>query len=177
MSKSKLAGSLNANTFLGSDIRVSRKVGGSTIVSNAQPVTNFNNATGALTVTNEATDPLFSDAVADDDDTDTRNDEGYQCRFDDRDTYLDDNTALDSTAPNGGVNGEADGTDADQLGECNPMPKDGYEILGTNLITIDSKAPQAAGRRRRHGHWVERCHEEGTCGPERQGELHQGCLC
>ena len=154
----RFIGSLNVNTFLGSIIRVSRKVGSDTVTGNNQ-TTAFAGATGQFTPVNTATDPLFKDAVPsrmydsngdgtlDSTDTVIPATEGFQCPFDARDTIV-----LTPATPTSGTNqtvatttvGEADGTAADQATACAPKPKDGYEILGTNLITIDSVPPTLA---------------------------------
>ena len=142
---SKFEGSLDGMAFLGSSIRVSRKDGGTTVVSNAQRVTGFAAASGTFTILNSAADPLFKDAVA------TRQDNqdppqpiaatvGFQCPFDARDTIT---LAADGlSVPAVSMKGEDDAEEADQLTACDPKAKDAYEILGSNLLTIDSKSPR-----------------------------------
>ena len=109
----KFAGNLNANTFLRTNVRVSKKdPSNNTVTSNAQPVTLFAGASGTFTIPNtlgadatlggtagDADDLLFDDAVADrysDSDGNGTTDpavdavipatDGYQCRVDERDT-------------------------------------------------------------------------------------------
>lgn len=143
----KFSGSLDGNAFLGSKIRVSRSHGGTTIVSNVQDIDGFA-ATGSFTIANTAADPLFKDAVATRQDnqttpTDIAATVGFQCPFDERDTIVLDTDASDGiAAPTVTVKGVSDADPAAQLTACNPKAKDTYEILGTNLITIDSKTPR-----------------------------------
>ena len=143
---STFSGTLNTGTFLGTMIRVMKKDGATTVTSKPRAVT-FVGTNGVFTIpgTSAVATALFPDAVADDEDSNTINDAGYQCRFDERDAYLADNSDLDATQPDGGVNGVADSdNNAAQLMACQPAEGDKYEILGTNLITIDSVAPTLA---------------------------------
>lgn len=148
----KLSGNLVDGTFLGSQVRVSKKDGSRTVNSNAQGVT-F--TAGVITVINTADDPLFNDGVptvADDATTqinENTQSTGYQCPFDPRDIDRNDDGAIGaaSTPPAPETDeqqGALDTTPADQLAACNPAPKDGYEILGSNLITVDSVSPELA---------------------------------
>ncbi|MCY4623513.1 MAG: hypothetical protein OXC99_00675 [Chloroflexi bacterium] len=155
---SKFSGNLSDNTFLGSRVRVSKKVGTNTFVSNNQSVT-FTGSNGTFVVANEITagetyDPLFDDAVKDvpsdsaaADSTPLIGTGGYQCPVDARDDYTrtaPTAPATVTTATRTKENGEDDEVAADQLTACQPAPKDTYEILGTNLITIDSVNPALA---------------------------------
>ena len=90
---SRFVGTLDTSAFLGSSIRVSRRDGGTTVVSNAQSITSF--ADGTFNIANSALDPLFNDAVA----SVAANawTATYQCRFDPRDPVI--------TDPNDGVVG------------------------------------------------------------------------
>ncbi len=132
------------------------------MVSNVQPITGFNN--GLIRFVNtlggadeldtpntrvdaaERDDLLFNDAVAtvaDNPATTTVTEgvgtAGYQCRFDPRDEKNADGTLVAPVAGDGNV---ADTDQAGQLAACGAQG-DGttYEILGNNLITVDSEKP------------------------------------
>ena len=152
----KLTGNLVPGTFLGTNVRVSKKVGSNTVTGNAQPVT-FSG--GVLTVTNELTDPLFGKAPtpttdASFPDSPTKDNVGkfvYRCpsraatsfvaTADAVETPTDDPTTIDDAAVSATAIGAANTA---QIDACDPAPKDKYEILGTNLITIDSVNPTLA---------------------------------
>ncbi len=166
----KFAGNLNQETFLGSSIRMSRKVGSNTVVGNAQRITaatSFSGTNGVFTVPHTAEDPLYDDAVADrrvdntgdgaidSSDTILAATAAYQCPLDARDTITVEPSTPSSTTAQVAtvmVNGVPDDNTgpsqtpavATQLVVCQPTKGDSYEILGTNLITIDSERPTLA---------------------------------
>lgn len=158
----KFKGRLNPSTFLGSTIQVMKTDGAITVTSNNRDATALTPSTGTFAaIVNSVDDPLFDDGVDDrrydsDGDGDVDTDDtvipataGYQCRFDPRDEIkLGPITGTSTTAapqtlsvtPKG-ANDDNTGTPT-QIVACNPAPKDKYEILGTNLITIDSVRPE-----------------------------------
>lgn len=163
----KFIGNLQTNTFAESSIRVTRKdANNNNVVSNPQPITGFSNGNGAFTFPNTAADPLFGSAQGHliPGDTGSAVITPYRCPFDVKD--IDDNG--DDTIQDGEVNGARDPVDAvvdrsttpasvttaatladtAQLGICGALEADGdnykrstYEILASNLITVDSEEP------------------------------------
>ena len=166
---SRYDGFLNGNSFAESRIRITRNdANGNPVVSNAQPITVFSSSGGVFTFPNTYTDattnnvlfddvlvysgPSEADVMAAAEDagsaegstiTDaeqaaitaaanaTAAAEGYQCRFDSRDS-------VDNPVGTGNIS-DSDG--AMQLAACGALAKGKYEILGSNLITVDSEEP------------------------------------
>ena len=64
MVDTKFDGFLNPNSFAESNIRVTRDdANGNPVVSNSQPITGFTSTGGVFTFMNDASDPLFNDAL------------------------------------------------------------------------------------------------------------------
>ena len=165
----KFQGSLNGTTFSASKIRVTRKdANGNPVLSNVQDIELFaaSSTHGQFTFLNTAANPLFGK-------TEGRNDDDqlvtpYRCPFDakdiaadpDNDIEADNGGAADPTNAvvdaEGNITTNAQNQDDAQLSLCAALEAveddDGmisyksssYEILGSNLITVDSEAPTLA---------------------------------
>ena len=150
---SRFVGSLNPQTFSDSRIRVTRKdAAGNPVVSNAQPITEFAAGTGQFTFTNTVADPLFTSSRADDPGTEDVNEAQteYRCPFDPDDRAEDQDAVPPITALEIGAD---DDSATDQItfcaalevvevaGEDDTYKSSSYEILGSNLVTVDSEEP------------------------------------
>ena len=142
---SKFDGFLNGNTFAESNIRVTRNDdNGNLVVSNSQEITAFNSSGGTFTFTNTVMDPLFGVPQVEEVQADASANPpivgvaaaAYHCPFDPIDEEVDSDNNVE-------VNGVADAdNDTGQLGACGAIAKAKYEILGSNLITVDSEEPE-----------------------------------
>ena len=169
---SKFEGNLQPNSFGESSIRVTRQdASGNNVVSNAQPITAYTSTNGQFTFINTAADPLFGKAEGylTPGDSTSGLVTPYRCPFDVPDTPDNpDTTGEDESMVNGATDPtnatlDADGAiddaavpqNASQLALCGAlesMTADGtttykrstYEILGSNLITVDSRGPTLA---------------------------------
>ena len=144
----KYDGALNENSFAESSVRVTRNdANGNPVLSNAQPIAEFSNVEGEFTFLNTAADPLFglparaADANAEPPITERI----YLCPFDPRDsdpyeapmgTPGDDDYELNDGAE------DSNAGESGQLAACGAPKGSKYEILGSNLITVDSEEPE-----------------------------------